>query len=158
MAFGNNPVMPRTHQQQHFILPPAALGQQLVLSQISEGRDFWQVLIRDKENMAFLYWNLDFSKAASAAFWNISGDLTVESLMISLSLTGSWVRQWFWHWMKYKINLNFLFTVESVSTAGRYKKAEENDLCVQWRSLWERTSSLNIKVSSEKYHSSDIPF
>lgn len=30
--------------------------------------------------------------------------------------------------MKYKINLNFLFTVESLSTAGSCKKAEENDL------------------------------
>lgn len=30
--------------------------------------------------------------------------------------------------MKYGSNFIFLFTVESVSTAGRYKKPEENDL------------------------------
>lgn len=155
-GLGNSPVMSRTHQYQHFIITPAGFGQQLVPSQISEGSDFWHVFISDRENTAFLYWNLNFSKAASAAFGNISGDLILERLMTSLNMIGSCARQWIWHWMKYKMNFNFLFTVESLSTAGRYKKAEEKDLCVQWRGLWERTSSLNVKVSNEWHHSSYI--
>lgn len=61
--------------------------------------------------------------------------------------------------MKYKINFDFLFTVESVSPAGRYKKAEENDLLMCSEEGPVREDKFpQYEVSGEEYHSSDIQF